>query len=118
VEGELTIKGIAKPVTLTVTSFFCMPHPMLKKDACGANATAKIKRSEFNAGKYAPYVSDEVTLTIPVEAYKNNPIIFSRVSTCLQQTRHRQKNPLRRGSGSRQELLVVLLRQKRDPAVL
>lgn len=70
VEGELTIKGVTKQVTLTVTSFQCMPHPMLKKDACGANATTKIKRSEFNAGKFAPGVSDEVTLTIPVEAIK------------------------------------------------
>ena len=70
VEGDLTIKGVTKPVTLTVTSFQCMPHPMLKKDACGANATAKIKRSEFNMGKNAPYVSDEVTLSIPVESVK------------------------------------------------
>jgi len=70
VEGELTVKGVTKPVTLTVTSFKCMPHPMLKKDACGANASTTIKRSEFNAGKYAPSVSDEVTLTIPVEAIK------------------------------------------------
>ncbi len=70
VDGDLTIKGVTKPVTLTVTSFKCMPHPMNKKDACGANATTKIKRSEFNAGKYVPNVSDEVTLTIPVEAVK------------------------------------------------
>ena len=70
VDGKLTVKGITKPVTLNVTSFQCMPHPMLKKDACGANATAKIKRSEFNAGKYAPNVGDEVTLFIPVEAIK------------------------------------------------
>lgn len=70
VEGDLTIKGITKPVTLTVTSFKCMPHPMRKKDACGANATTKIKRSDFNMGKYAPYVGDEVTLTLPVEAVK------------------------------------------------
>lgn len=70
VEGNLTIKGVTKPVTLTVTSFHCMPHPMLKKDACGANATATIKRSEFNAGKYAPYVGDDVKLTIAVEAIK------------------------------------------------
>ncbi|HEV7814644.1 MAG TPA: YceI family protein [Janthinobacterium sp.] len=70
VEGKLTIKGVTKPVTLTVTSFQCMAHPMLKKDACGANAVAKIKRSEFNAGKYAPYVGDEVTLTFAVEAVK------------------------------------------------
>ncbi|MES2257566.1 MAG: YceI family protein [Pseudomonadota bacterium] len=70
VDGNLTIKGITKPVTLTVTSFQCMPHPMLKKDACGANATAKVLRSEFNAGKYAPYVGDEVTLTFAVESVK------------------------------------------------
>lgn len=68
VDGNLTIKGITKPVTLTVSSFKCMPHPMLKKEACGANATTVIKRTEFNAGKYAPYVSDEVTLDIAVEA--------------------------------------------------
>jgi polyisoprenoid-binding protein YceI len=70
VDGNLTIKGITKPVTLTVTSFQCMPHPMLKKDACGANAVAKILRSDFNAGKYAPHVGDEVTLTFAVEAIK------------------------------------------------
>jgi polyisoprenoid-binding protein YceI len=70
VDGNLTVKGVTRPVTLTVISSLCMPHPMAKKDACGATATAKIKRSEFNAGKHAPYVSDEVTLTIPVEAIK------------------------------------------------
>lgn len=70
VDGDLTIKGVTKPVTLTVTSFMCMPHPMRKKDACGADATAVVKRSDFNMGKHAPYVSDEVTLTIPVEAVK------------------------------------------------
>ena len=70
VEGDLTIKGVTKPVTLTVNTFLCMPHPMMKKDACGATATAKVKRTDFNMGKYAPYVSDEVTLTIPVESIK------------------------------------------------
>lgn len=70
VDGKLTIKGVTKPVTLKITSFHCMPHPMVKKDACGANAEAVVKRSDFNMGKHVPYVSDEVTLTIPVEAIK------------------------------------------------
>jgi polyisoprenoid-binding protein YceI len=70
VDGTLALKGISKPVTLTVTSFQCMPHPMLKKDACGANATTVVKRTDFNMGKYAPHVGDDVTLTIPVEAVK------------------------------------------------
>lgn len=68
VDGNLTIKGVTKPVTLAVTSFHCMPHPMLKKLGCGANATTTIKRSEFGAGANAPYVSDEVKLVIAVEA--------------------------------------------------
>ncbi|MFZ2163775.1 MAG: YceI family protein [Sideroxyarcus sp.] len=70
VEGDLTIKGVTKPVTLTVNSFLCMPHPMMKKEACGATATAKVKRSDFNMAKHTPYVGDEVTLTIPVESIK------------------------------------------------
>lgn len=68
VEGVLTIKGVSKPVTLTVTSFQAMPHPMLKKPAIGTNAFTIIKRSEFNAGKYAPYVGDEVRIDIALEA--------------------------------------------------
>ena len=70
VDGNLTIKGVTKPVTLTVTSFQAMPHPMFKKDAIGANAFTVVKRSEFNAGKYAPYVGDEVRIDIAVEAIK------------------------------------------------
>lgn len=70
VDGTLTLKGISNPVTLNVASFQCMPHPILKKDACGANATAVIKRTDFNMGKYAPNVGDEVTLSIAVEAVK------------------------------------------------
>jgi polyisoprenoid-binding protein YceI len=70
VEGNLTLKGVTKPVTLTVTSFKAMPHPMLKKDAIGANAWTVVKRSEFNAGKYAPNVGDEVRIDIAIEAIK------------------------------------------------
>jgi len=68
IEGLLTIKGVTKPVTLTVTSFQAMPHPMLKKPALGANAFTVIKRSEFNAGKFAPYVGDDVRIDIAIEA--------------------------------------------------
>lgn len=68
VDGTLTLKGISRPVTLTVSSFHCMLHPMYKKEACGANASTVLKRSDFNMGKYAPLVGDEVTVTLPVEA--------------------------------------------------
>jgi polyisoprenoid-binding protein YceI len=68
IDGVLTLKGISKPVTLKVGSFLNMAHPMLKKDAIGADATVTVKRTEFNAGKYAPYVGDDVTISIALEA--------------------------------------------------
>jgi polyisoprenoid-binding protein YceI len=68
IDGNLTIKGVTKPVTLTVTSFQAMEHPMQKKPAIGANAYTVVKRSEFGAGKYAPYVGDDVRIDIALEA--------------------------------------------------
>jgi polyisoprenoid-binding protein YceI len=70
VHGNLTIKGVTRPVTLKVGNYVNMPHPMLKKDAIGADASAVIKRSEFNAGKYAPNVGDDVTISVALEAVK------------------------------------------------
>jgi len=71
VEGNLTIKGVTKSVTLKVGNFVAQPHPMNKKEAIGADASVVIKRTEFNAGKYAPYVGDDVTITISLEALAN-----------------------------------------------
>jgi len=70
IDGVLTLKGVARPVTLKVTGYQLAPHPMAKKDAIGANATATVKRTDFNAGKYAPYVGDDVTINIAIEAIK------------------------------------------------
>ena len=70
IEGNLTLKGVTKPVTLTVTSFQTMPHPMVKNDALGANAYTTVKRTDFNMGKNAPYVGDEVRIDIAIEAIK------------------------------------------------
>jgi polyisoprenoid-binding protein YceI len=43
---------------------------MRKVDVIGADASTVIKRSDFNAGKYAPAVGDEVTITVAIEALK------------------------------------------------
>ncbi|NDY91160.1 YceI family protein [Ideonella livida] len=68
IEGNLTIKGVTKPVTLKVSHFVSQAHPMMKVPAIGADAATVIKRTEFNAGKYAPYVGDEVTISLSLEA--------------------------------------------------
>lgn len=71
VEGELTLHGVTKPVTLNVTSFNCGVHPMTKKNVCGADATTTIKRSEFDIKKYVPAVGDEVKILIQAEMVKD-----------------------------------------------
>jgi polyisoprenoid-binding protein YceI len=69
VAGNLTIKGITKPVTLKVTSFKCVDeHPMEKTPACGANASASIKRSDFGFTYALPAVLDEIKLEVEIEA--------------------------------------------------
>jgi len=70
IEGYLTMKGVTKRVTLTVTRFLAAPHPIQKKDTIGADAYTIVKRTDFNMGKYAPAVSDEVRIDIAIEALK------------------------------------------------
>lgn len=70
VPGQITILGVTKPATLTITQFSCGQHPMLKKDVCGAEASTTIKRSEFGMTKYVPALGDDVKLLINVEAFK------------------------------------------------
>ncbi len=70
IAGNLTLKGITRPVTLEVTSFKHGEHPMMHKDAIGANASTTIRRSDFNMGKFAPAVDDQLTLTIALEAQR------------------------------------------------
>lgn len=69
VTGDLTIKGITKPVVLDVTLNKTGQHPMMKVPAVGFDATATLKRSDFGLGYAVPAVSDEVSLRITVEAH-------------------------------------------------
>lgn len=69
-EGDLTIKNITKKVKFELTQFRCRFMPLYLKSACGANGNAKILRSDFDVGRYTPFVSDEVTLYFAVEAIK------------------------------------------------
>jgi polyisoprenoid-binding protein YceI len=70
-EGELTMLGVTKPVSLAVTAFICGLNPINKKLMCGANASASIKRSDFGLSAYVPAISDEVKIIIGVEAYED-----------------------------------------------
>jgi len=70
VDGNLTMKGVTKPVTLEVAKINCGTHPFNKKYVCGFDATASLKRSDFGINYGLPAIGDEVQLEIEVEAFK------------------------------------------------
>jgi polyisoprenoid-binding protein YceI len=73
VHGSLTLHGVTKPVFLKIASFKCIMHPMLKREVCGADASAEIDRSDFGIGDGVPQSipTGKVTLAIQVEALKD-----------------------------------------------
>ncbi|WP_335954984.1 YceI family protein [Acinetobacter guillouiae] len=66
--GNLTIKGVTKPVVLTAVLNKQAQHPMLKVAAIGLNATTSIKRSDFGIVSLVPMVSDNIDIQITTEA--------------------------------------------------
>ena len=64
ITGDLTLKGVTKPVVLDAQLMGAGANPMSKAQTVGFTATSTIKRSDFNLGYAAPVVSDEVKLKI------------------------------------------------------
>ena len=73
VSGVLTLHGVSKPVTLTINSFKCIEHPMLKKQVCGADASGTFNRADFGVNYGQQYgFKQDVLLRIQVEGVKAN----------------------------------------------
>ncbi|MGB8737873.1 MAG: YceI family protein, partial [Rhodomicrobium sp.] len=71
VSGDLTIKGVTKPATLDVTLNYAGMQPMSKKQTLGIGAVTAIKRTDFGVSYAAPMVSDDVSIEIQTEMYKD-----------------------------------------------
>ena len=70
-EGEFTLLGTKRPLTLRVDDFHCAPFPLTRRMHCGANVSATIQRMQFGMAKFVPLVSDEVKIYSPIEADKD-----------------------------------------------
>ncbi|OLV67923.1 YceI family protein, partial [Acinetobacter baumannii] len=68
ITGDLTVKGITKPVVLDAVLNKQGEHPMAKVPAIGFNATTSFNRSDFGLGNYVPNVGDKITVNITTEA--------------------------------------------------
>lgn len=76
--GDLTINGIAKPVTLAVVWNFLGPHPLgsinptyAERISAGFSARTQILRSEWGIARTIPLVSDEIRISIEAEMHKS-----------------------------------------------
>ncbi|HWO99556.1 MAG TPA: YceI family protein [Methylococcus sp.] len=71
VEGEITLRGRTRPLSLNVEHFHCGLNPIYLRQVCGADATGTLRRSDFGMSAFLPLVGDEVRLHIQVEAFKD-----------------------------------------------
>ena len=71
VDGELTLRGVTRPVKLTINSFRCMQHPFFKKEVCGADAEGELNRADFGMTLYSEGEAGKIHLRIQVEALKD-----------------------------------------------
>jgi len=71
VDGNFTLLGVTKPVTLTVDRWRCAAHPVTKRWICGGNATGSLKRSEFGMKWGVPVAGDDVRIVVTFEAFRD-----------------------------------------------
>lgn len=62
--GDLTIKGITKPVILDATMNYSGPHPSKEYPTAGFSVSTEVLRSDFGLGAYGPAISDSVRISI------------------------------------------------------
>jgi polyisoprenoid-binding protein YceI len=72
VEGQITLLGVTRPLTLSINSFNCITHPLYKKEVCGADAEGELNWGDYGmkASEYAKGDAGRVHLRIQVEALK------------------------------------------------
>lgn len=71
VKGELTLRGVTRPLNLEIRSFTCMEHPYFKKPVCGADAEAQLDRADFGMDQYTQNGMGRILVRIQVEAFKD-----------------------------------------------
>jgi polyisoprenoid-binding protein YceI len=70
ITGDLSMNDVTKSVVLDAKLNKVGDHPQAGKPWAGFDATTTLLRSDFDLGAFAPFVSDEVNVTISIEAMK------------------------------------------------
>jgi polyisoprenoid-binding protein YceI len=70
IDGELTLRGVTRPVSLIVASFRCGQLPLIRREACGAEVRGSLRRADFGISIYPSMIGTDIGLTIQIEAQK------------------------------------------------
>lgn len=70
ITGDLSINGIVQDIALSARLNKLGAHPLTNAEWAGFDATASLKRSDFGLGAFAPAISDDVEITVSIEAMK------------------------------------------------
>lgn len=73
-EGQLTLKGVTRPVKLKIEHFICKKNPMVNREICGGDASADFDRAQFGLTKAVEGGDSIVRLMIQVEAYQGDSL--------------------------------------------
>jgi polyisoprenoid-binding protein YceI len=71
VEGQLTLLGVTKPLSLKINQFKCIPHPLYRREYCGADAEGVLNRADWGLTSYAEGELGRIRMRIQVEAMKD-----------------------------------------------
>jgi polyisoprenoid-binding protein YceI len=72
IDGQLTLRGVTKPLVLKINSFKCIEHPYYKKQVCGADAEGDVDRAEYGMTQYTQEGAGILHLRIQVEGIKKD----------------------------------------------
>ena len=73
VGGDLTLKGVTQPITLTTTLNGSAYDPLRRADVLGFSATTEINRSDFGIDRFSALLTETVRIEIEAEFIRQTP---------------------------------------------
>jgi polyisoprenoid-binding protein YceI len=70
VDGEVTLRGVTRPVRVEVTRIECGTRSDDRRETCDAAVTGRLSRGAFGMDFAYPLIGDEVELDFAVFAFR------------------------------------------------
>jgi polyisoprenoid-binding protein YceI len=71
IDGRLSLLGVSKPLTLRINQFKCIPHPIFRREVCGADVEGELNRADWGMTMFSEGEAGRLRLRISVEGLKD-----------------------------------------------